>query len=149
MIFVARYADGSCGIADAENEEMARKLLRSEEMLFDPDQDRIVTVRPLSTAFVSRWFFEDKDSKEVVEIDRLAGQLGENVIDELMHHEYPMIAVAHETVDQEEPPFDPNADQHTPLVYNRPQLKQMDKWETNLRRRVRQAIDLELTRFQT
>jgi hypothetical protein len=102
MIFVARYADGSCGIAEAENEEVARKLLQSEEIYFDPENDRIVTIRPLSTPFISRWFFDDKDSEDKAEIDRLAGLLGENVVDDVIHHEYSMIEVAHETVHQEE-----------------------------------------------
>ncbi len=148
MIFVARYNDGRCGIAEAENEEQERKLLQSEEMRFDPEQDQIISVRPLITPFASRWFFEDLDSDDFVEIDRLSGLLGFNVAEEVLQHEYPMIATAHATCEQEEPMFDPKADQTTPIVYNRPQLEQMTKWERNLLRRLRQAIKLELERGQ-
>jgi len=146
MIFVARYNDGSCGIADAENEDQARQLLQSEEMRFDPEQDRIISLRPLTTPFASRWFFEDQDSDDLVEIDRLSGLLGFNVAEEILQHEYPMIATAHATCEQEEPMFDAKADQTTPIVHNRPQLEQMTKWEQNLLCRLRQAIRLELER---
>ena len=146
MIFVARYNDGSCGIADAENEEQARKLLQSEEMRFDPERDRIISLRQLSTSFASRWFFEDEDSEDLVEIDRLSGLLGLSVAEEILQHEYPMIATAHATCDQEEAFFDAKADHTTPIIYNRPQLEQMTKWERNLVRRLRQAIKLELER---
>ena len=146
MIFVARYNDGSCGIAEADSEEQARKLLQSEEIHFDPEQDRIISVRQLSTSFASRWFFEHQDSEDLVEIDRLSGLLGFNVAEEILQHEYRMIATAHAICEQEEPFFDANADQTTPIVYNQPQLKQMTKWQRNLLGRLRQAIKLELER---
>ncbi len=146
MIFVARYNDGSCGTAEAENEEQARKLLQSDEMRFDPEQDQIVSVRRLKASFASRWFFEDQDSEDLVEIDRLSGLLGITVAEEILQHEYPMIAAAHAACEQEEPFFDKSADQITPIVHNRPQLRQMEKWEQNLLRRLRQAIKLELER---
>ncbi len=114
MIFVARYNDGRCGIAEAENEEQERKLLQSEEMRFDPEQDQIISVRPLITPFASRWFFEDLDSDDFVEIDRLSGLLGFNVAEEILQHEYPMIATAHATCEREEPLLDVKADQTTP-----------------------------------
>lgn len=148
MIFVGRYADGSCGIAEAANEEAARKLFESDEIYFDAENDRIVSIRNLSTPFVSRWFFDQKDGQDTVEIDRLTGGLGERVVEDVLRHEYPMIVVAHETSDQEEPLFDPQADPTTPLVHNPAQLEQMDKWSTNLLRRVRQAIEIELKRFR-
>lgn len=148
MIFVARYSDGSCGIAQAENEEAARELLQSEEIWFDPETNRIVSLRPLSSSFVSRWFFDDHNSRELNEIDRLSGMLGERVADEVFEHEYPMIAVAHATTDREEPFFDPKADQMTPLAHNPAQLRQMNRWSENLRRRLRQAVELELQRFK-
>jgi len=112
-------------------------------MRFDPQQDRIISVRPLTTPFASRWFFEDQDSDDLVEIDRLSGLLGFNVAEEILKHEYPMIATAHATCKQEEPLFDAKADQTTPIVYNRPQLEQMTKWERNLLRRLRSVSERE------
>lgn len=57
-----------------------------------------------------------------------------------------MIAAAHATCEQEKPLLDSDADQSAPIFLSRPQLKQMDKWERNLVRRLRQAIKLELER---
>ena len=104
-------------------------------------------MRPLSGRFRSRWHFERRDSDDM-EIDRLGGTLGQEVADEILEHEYPLILTAHATCEQEEPLFDENADQDTPLIFNSPQLRQMDAWSMNLRRRVRQAIELELERFK-
>jgi len=147
LIFVARYKNGSCGLAEAPNEERARQVLESEEADFDPEKDEIVNLRPLSGGFVSRWYFDHKDSDDL-EIDRLSGILGAEVTDEILEHEYPAILTAHATCAQEEPLFDEDADQATPLIYNRPQVQQMAKWSKNLRNRVRQAIDFELQRFR-
>jgi len=43
--------------------------------------------------------------------------------------------------------FDPEADEVTPLVSNTAQLKQMRKWGDNLVNRVRQAVEIEMNRF--
>ena len=103
MIFVARYKDGTCGIADASNEAEARALLQSEAALFNPDDDEIVSLRALTSPFVSRWFFEDVNSKELTEVARLSGMLSHDVADELYEHEYPMISAAHRNAEMEEP----------------------------------------------
>jgi hypothetical protein len=87
MIFVARYSDGSCGIAEAENEEIARKLLQSAEAYFTPPQDRLISVRRLSSPFVSRWFFDYSDSENPMKVARLCGIIGERVADELLQKE--------------------------------------------------------------
>jgi hypothetical protein len=147
MIFVARYKDGSCGIADAHNESDARTLLESEAAWFDPEDDEIVSLRPLASQLVSRWFFEGVKSKELTEIDRLSGMLSHEVADEISEHEYPMISLAHRSAEDEEPLFDPNADQITPIISNPAQLNQMKKWGDNLVNRVRQAVEIELKRF--
>jgi hypothetical protein len=147
MMFVARYGDGSCGIAEASDEVSARELLQSEEAFFH-EHDKIVSLRPLPRPFVSRWFFESKDSDELPEIDRLGGMLGHQVAEEIQEHEYPMILSAHSTCEQEEPLLDPKADMSDPLIYNMGQLDQMKKWEKNLKRRLRQAVELELERFK-
>jgi hypothetical protein len=52
----------------------------------------------------------------------VSGLLGTQVAEEICEHEYPMIAAAHATCEQEEPLLDRNADQHTPILYNQPQL---------------------------
>jgi hypothetical protein len=84
MVFIAYYSDGSCGIAEAENEENARKLLRSEEAYFTPPEDRLVSVRRLSSPFVSRWFFDYSNSENPTEGARLCGVLGERVANEIL-----------------------------------------------------------------
>ena|SRR5438552_14005007 len=99
MMFIARYNDGSCGIAEAEDETKARALLESDEADFDPEKQRIATMRPLSGRFVSRWHFERRDSDDM-EIDRLGGTLGQEVADEILEHEYPLILTAHATCDR-------------------------------------------------
>jgi hypothetical protein len=149
MIFVARYKDGTCGIADAGTELDARNVLQSEAAWFDPKSDEIVSLRPLIGQFVSRWFFEGVNSNELSEIDRLSGMLSHEVAEEISEHEYPMISVAHSTAEDEEPMFDPTADQITPIVSNPAQLSQMKKWGDNLVNRVRQAVEIELKRFST
>jgi len=58
-----------------------------------------------------------------------------------------MISVAHRSAEVEEPMFDPEADEVTPLVSNTAQLKQMRKWGDNLVNRVRQAVEIEMNRF--
>ena len=70
MIFIARYNDGTCGIAEAADEPNARGLLHSDGALFDPQRDTIVSLRSSSRKFVSRWFFELKDSNDPIEVDR-------------------------------------------------------------------------------
>lgn len=147
MIFVARYKDGSCGIADAVNEEEARDWLESDAAWFDPKNDEIVSLRALAEPFVSRWFFEDMKSKELTEIARLSGMVSHGVAEELYENEYPMISAAYRTAENEEPMFDPKADQVTPIVSNPAQLRQMKKWGDNLLNRVRQAVEIELKRF--
>ncbi len=54
MIFVARYKDGTCGIADAQNETEARALLQSEAAWFNPDDDELVSLR--LTLMMTNWF---------------------------------------------------------------------------------------------
>jgi hypothetical protein len=108
MMFVAPYRDGSCGIAEASDEASARSLLQSEEAYFH-DHDKIVSLRPLSRPFVSRWYFDSRDGDELPEIDRLDGMLSHGVAEEIQEHEYPMILAAHSTCEQEEPLFDTNA----------------------------------------
>lgn len=147
MIFVARYKDGSCGIADAANETEARDLLESDTAWFNPDDDEIVSLRPVTTPFVSRWFFEDVKSAELTEVARLSGMLSHDLAEELYEREYPMISAAHRTAQNEEPLFDPNADQTTPILKNTAQFKQMKKWGDNLVNRVRQAVEIEINRF--
>ncbi len=147
MIFVARYKDGTCGIADAQNETEARALLQSEAAWFNPDDDEMVSLRALTSPFVSRWFFEDVKSKELTEVARLSGMFSHDVADELYEHEYPMISAAHRNAEVEEPMFDPKADRGTPIVSNPVQLNQMKKWGDNLVNRVRQAVEIEMNRF--
>ena len=147
MIFIARYNDGTCGIAEAADEANARELLQSDGALFDPERDTIVSLRSSSRKFVSRWFFELKDSNDPIEVDRLCGMLGHDVSEEITEHEYPMIAAAHATCELEEPFFDKDADQETPIIHSPRQLEQMNRWNKNLLRRLRQAIDLEIKRF--
>jgi hypothetical protein len=120
MMFVARYRDGSCGIAEASDEASAQALLESDEAYFR-DHDKIVSLRPLSRPFVTRWYFDSRGSDELPEIDRLDGMLSHSV---------------------------PKADVSTPLIYNERQLDQMEKWEKNLKYRLRQAVELELERFK-
>jgi hypothetical protein len=72
--------------------------------------------------------------------------LSHGVVEEIQEHEYPMILAAHSTCEEEEPLFDPKADMTTPLMYSEVQLDQMGKWEENLKRRLRQAVELELER---
>jgi hypothetical protein len=77
---------------------------------------------------VSGSFWRDgEESEEFEEIDSLSGLLGREVSEEILQHEYPMILTAHATCEQEEPMFDENADQTTPLIHNPPQLHQNDK----------------------
>lgn len=146
MIFVVRYNDGICGIMEAQTEEEARQVAQSEAMRFDPERDRVISVRQLAAPFASRWFLDGEESEEFEEIDSLSGLLGREVSEEILQHEYPMILTAHATCEQEEPMFDENADQTTPLIHNPPQLHQMTKWQGNLVRRLRQAIRLEKER---
>jgi hypothetical protein len=121
MMFVARYRDGSCGIAEASDEARARELLQSVEAYFR-EHDKIVSLRPLSCPFVSRWHFDSRDGDELPEIDRLDGMLCHRAAEEIQEHEYPMILSAHSTCELEEPLFDPKADTSTPLIYNEGQL---------------------------
>lgn len=146
-MFVARYRNGDCGIVEASDEASARQLLESNDTWF-VDDDKIVSIRPLSQPFVSRWSFHSTDSDDLAEIDLLEGILTESVAVEIHQHEYPMIPVAHSTCEQEEPLFDQNSDKATPLMHNKAQLEQMDRWEENLKRRLRQAVQLELRRFK-
>jgi hypothetical protein len=147
MMFVARYRNGDCGIVEASDEASARQLLESDEAWFD-ENDKIVSLRPLSQPFVSRWSFHSTDSDNLEEIDLLHGWLGNRVAEEIQEREYPTILAAHSTCEQEEPLFDRNSDTTTPLIYNQAQLEQMDRWEENLKRRLRQAVQLELGRFK-
>jgi hypothetical protein len=146
MIFIARYNDGSCGIADAIDEAKARELLLSDGA-YCTDDDRIISLRPLANAFVSRWAFNDKDSKESLEVDHLSGMLGEQLTDEIFDHEYPMISAAHATVEHEVPFFKRDIDMTEPIDVRH--VRQMGKWERNLVRRLRQAIKLEMERHAT
>jgi hypothetical protein len=146
VIFIARYNDGTCGITEATDEANARELLQSDGALFDPERDTIISLRPSSRKFVSRWFFDLKDSNDPIEVDRLCGMLGHDLSEEITELEYPMIAAAHATCELEEPFFDQDADQETPIFHNPRQLKQMNRWNKNLLRRLRQAIDLEIKR---
>lgn len=149
MIFVARYKDGSCGIAEAGNEADARKALESDLAWFKPGDDEIMSLRPVTAPFVSRWFFEDVGSKELSEVARLSGMLNESVAEEIYDHEYPMISAAHRTAEEEEPMFDPKADMVTPILSNPTQFNQMMKWGDNLIKRVRQAVEIEIKRFRS
>ena len=88
MVFVAYYSDGSCGIAEAENEEIARQLLQSEEAYFTPPEDQIIRVRQLSVPFVSRWFFEYGDSEHPMEVARLCGLLGRIIAEEILSSQF-------------------------------------------------------------
>jgi hypothetical protein len=88
MVFVAYYSDGSCGIAEAENEEIARKLLQSEAAYFTPPEDQIISVRQLSAAFVSRWFLEYGDSEHPMEGARLCGLLGRIIAEEILASQF-------------------------------------------------------------
>jgi hypothetical protein len=51
---------------------------QSDEAHFDSKRDRIISLRQLSTPFISRLFFEEQDSEDLVEVDRLrlAGHSG-------------------------------------------------------------------------
>ena len=147
MIFVVRYSDGSCGIAEAASERGARALLRSEEVLEDID---IVSVRRLSFPFVSRWFFDHKDSEVLLEVACLSGRLGHDVTDEVLDHEYPTVATAYAISDDEEQ-FCPSNAQEINVILNRAELEQaqreqMERCDNNLKRRLRQAVAFELER---
>jgi hypothetical protein len=147
MIFVARYQDGSCGIADAATEAAARELLQSEAAWFDPHRNKIISLRPLTTPFVSRWYFEEMNSEELSEVARLSGMFSHDVAEELYEHEYPMISAAYRTAEDEEPLFNQSAEKTTPILSDPALLNQMVKWGDNLANRVRQAVEIELKRF--
>lgn len=146
MMFVARYGNGDCGIVEASDEASARQLLESNDTWF-VDDDKIVSIRPLSQPFVSRWSFHSTDSDDLEEIDLLEGILTESVAVEIHQHEYPMIPIAHSTSEQEESFRDRNSGKAASLV-TKAGLEQWDRWEENLKRRLRQAVELELRRFK-
>ncbi len=79
----------------------ARSLLQSDETWFNPENDKIISLRLLSSPYISRWFFEDVHSKELCEIARLSGMVSHDVAEELDQHEYPMIAAAHRAAEHE------------------------------------------------
>jgi len=72
--------------------------------------------------------------------------LGRDLSEEITEHD-PMIAAAHATCELEEPFFDKDADLGTPIIHSPRQLEQMNRWNKNLLRRLRLAIDLEIKRF--
>jgi hypothetical protein len=146
MIFVARYRDGICGIVEASDEASARQLLESNDT-WVLENDKIVSLRPLSQPFVSLWSFHSTDSDDLEEIDLLGGILTERVAEEIHQHEYPMILVAHSTCEQEESFRDRDSGKAASLLTNAG-LEQWDRWEENLKRRLRQAVQLELRRFE-
>jgi hypothetical protein len=152
MMFVARYRNGDCGIVEASDEAGARQLLESNDTWF-VDNDKIVSLRPLSQPFVSRWSFHSTDSDDLEEIDLLQGILTERVAEEIHQHEYPMILVAHSTCaahstcEEEETLVDRNSGKIASLL-TEAGLEQWDRWEENLKRRLRQAVELELRRFE-
>jgi hypothetical protein len=146
MMFVARYRDGSCGIVEASDEASARHLLESNDTWVH-ENDKMVSLRPLSQPFVSLWSFNSTDSDDLEEIGLLEGILTESVAEEIHQHEYPMIPVAHSTSEQEESFRDRNSGKTASLV-TKAGLEQWDRWEENLKRRLRQAVEVELRRFE-
>jgi hypothetical protein len=146
MMFVARYRNGDCGIVEASDEASARQLLESNDTWFVED-DEIVSIRPLSQPFVSRWSFHSTDSDYLEEIDLLEGIVTESIAEEIHQHEYPMIPIAHSTCEQEESFRDRNSGKAASLV-TKAGRKQWNRWEENLKRRLRQAVEVELGRFK-
>jgi hypothetical protein len=146
MMFVVRYRDGICGIVEASDEASARQLLESNDT-WVLENDKIVSLRPLSQPFVSMWAFHSTDSDDLEEIDLLNGILAERVALEIHQHEYPMIPVAHSTCEQEESFRDRNSGRAASLL-TKAGLEQWHRWEENLKRRLRQAVELELKRFK-
>lgn len=90
--------------------QVARQLLDSNDtwrqLLDDNDihtrfveNDKIVSLRPLSQPFVSRWCLHFPNSDDLEEL--LDGTLTERVAEEILQHEYPMVFAAYSTCEQE------------------------------------------------
>lgn len=139
-MFVARYKGGDCLIVEASDEASARQLLESNDtwrQLLESndtqfvDNDKIVSLRPLSQPFVSRWGLHFTGSDDLEEL--FDGTLTERVAEEILQHEYPVVFAAYSTCEQDV------ADKTT---------EQWDRWEEDLKRRLRQAVELELGWFR-
>jgi hypothetical protein len=138
MMFVARYKNGDCLIVEASDEASARQLLESNDtwrQLLDDsrfvDNDKIVSLRPLSQPFVSRWCLHFPNSDDLEEL--LDGTLTERVAEEILQHEYPLVQAAYSTCEQD--------------VANMT-TEQFDRWDENRQHRLRQAVELELGWFK-
>lgn len=143
MIYVIRLKDGGCGIVDAQDERKAQEILVSSEDLFDTETDKIVSIRPLSCSFVTRWSFDRKDSQDTAS-DELCGTLALHVTDEIFEHEYPTLVSAHEKS------FNELSNTKSEIYRSSRRQGTMEVlgcWGINLRARVREAIELEAKRF--
>jgi hypothetical protein len=137
-----------CLIGEAETEESARRDFLRRDHPEDPrPEDKIVSVRRLaSNVFLSRWFPEAGLIDPDVLPGKPFGYLIESCEEELLRNEYEIIASAHHHARQEVPlilPQDLDTDeQDAGLLYH------IETWITNLTRRLRQAVELEMERYR-
>src|SRR5882672_2069195 len=90
MNFIALFNDGSCAIASAADEAEARQLIKSDESVFDPKCDKIISIRRLLGEVVTRWSFQ-RQNEAPNEIPELCGSLSDMLFLEIMDREYPTI----------------------------------------------------------
>ena len=147
-LFVARLSSGMCLIGEAETEDTARRdFLRRDHPEDSGPEDTIVSVRALaSNVFLSRWFPEAGLIDPDVLPGKPFGYLIESCEEELLHNEYEIIATAHQHARQEVPLIlyqDPDAEEPDEGL-----LHHIEIWITNLTRRLRQAVELEMERYR-
>lgn len=143
-MFIARLSDGSCVIADVDSEHQLRELAE----IHLEDRVRIVTVRELRPcSFWSRWWL-DETGRDGLLPGRLDGDLQDELVEETYANEYPMIAAAHSGADADVPLVRPDLPSGTSVLDPR-QMKQMHDWQSNLIARLRQAIEIEIGRYQS
>ena len=145
-LFVARLASGMCLIGEAKSEARAwRDFLRRDHPEDPGPEDRIISVRRLPrNSFLSRWYPESGLLDPHVLPGKPSGYLIESCEEDLLHNEYQIIASAHRHAREEVPLLilheDLDADEHG-------LLHQIEAWITNLTRRLRQAVELEMDRY--
>ena len=145
-LFVARLSSGMCLIGEADTEESARRdFLRRDHPEDSGPEDKIVTVRKLaSNVFLSRWYPEAGLLDPDVLPGKPFGYLIESCEEELLHNEYEIIASAHQHARQEVPLIL----YHDPDEPDEGLLHHIESWITNLTRRLRQAVELEMERYR-
>ena len=146
-LFVARLSSGMCLIGEAETEQNAwSDFLRRDHPEDLGPADKIISVRRIpDNLFLSRWYPEtgllDPDALP----GKPAGYLVETCEEDLLHNEYQIIACAHQHAREEVPLLLPE-DLHDPdpgLFFL------IEAWITNLTRRLRQAVELEMERYRS